>query len=329
MVLSQSFANYTSPIIAVDRSGFVVAKNYIAEITFEVIHVGAMASKYTDIDFTRETLSKGSFCGKEYTYFTLFDSIDGKDVTLLFLSLTTFGEDLLPFNVLELYRERVNALDKAEEADKNQERKYIRSVHNNLVKANFFRMFSRIFDAKLKKRDIKIEDKTVVLSQACYAIKTAVENYLESVDVSVDIDYTSGPLIASICETDISCIVLNSLSFCVINSADSVKIGLTENDGVAELSFSFNSNTSFDRWLNCEDNSVLNSSLSLLIAFELAKVYGFEYSLTKSGDKKLSNNVLTYRIPIERTNLVNFASSDTLSETAEKLLLSIFYDVKY
>lgn len=329
MVLKQSFANYTSPIIAVDREGFVVAKNYIAEISFEVIHVGALASKYTDIDFTKETLSKGQFCGKEYTYFTLFDSIDDTEVTLLFLSLATFGEDLLPFNVLELYREKVNALDATDEADKNHERKYIRSVHNNLVKANYFQAFSKIFDAKLEKRKIKIENERVVLSKICYAIKTAVESYLENIDITVDIDYDTTPLIASICETDISCIILNSLSFCVINSLDSVKISLIDKNDYAELSFCFNSNISFDRWLDSTDNSVLNSSLSLLIAFELAEVYGFKYSLTRSGDKKTSNNALVYKIPIERINFASFASKDTITNTVEKFLLSIFYDVKY
>ncbi len=321
MLLSQSLLNYPIPIVAINSKGFVAAKNYIAETVFDVIHVGALAEKYTDICFSKEGLSKGMFCGKEYTYFNMFcDS--SKDNSLLFLLMTTFGEEHLSFNAFDLYKERIQSLP-ASLDDKNNDRKYIRAVHNNLLRANYFTAFSRTVNSRLR----KLEDTdTVVLSKVCASLEIAVASYLENLDIRIDVDYESGTLVSKMKETDIISIILNSLFFCVINSTDTITVNLTERNGVALLSFNFNSKSNFDKWLEPNSASGLNSSLSLAIAFKIADVYGIKYTITRSSGKKISENVLTYEIPIDIRPYISFAGEDTVTPAMKNMLLTIFFN---
>lgn len=324
MNLPQKLLNYPCPLIAVNKDGFVVAKNYIAEIKVGVIHKGASIKKYTDIDITKECLSRGEICGNEYTYFTIFHEEDGESFTLLFFSLATFGEDLLPFDILELYKEKIVSA-KQSEISSNKERQYIRSIHNNLIKANYFTDFFKIFNLRLTRH--ADDEEKVVLSQICSAIDTASKNYLENLDIEVDIDYSVGTIVANISEIHIVTMLLNALMFSVINSGDKIKISLSENRSVAKISFEFYSSISFDKMTRESENSVINSSLSLLLAIKIASEYGFGYSWTKGSDKS-SLNTLSFDIPVSITSKIPFASRDTVTETVAKLMLNIFYDEK-
>ncbi len=322
MLLSQSLLNYPLPLIAINRKGFVAAKNYIAETAFDVIHVGASVQKYTDINFSKEGLAKGMFCGKEYTYFNMLcDDADG--TSLLFLLMTTFGEEHLSFNVSDIYKEKINNLPEAPEKDKNKDRKYIRSVHNNLIRANYFTAFSDTVNSRLRKSE---DTDTVVLSKVCSALEIAIASYLENLDIRINIDYESGTLVSKMREADIIGIILNSLFFCVINSYDTITLSLTERSGLAQLSFVFRSNSDFDKWLDPQSAAGLNSSLSLAIAFKIADIYGIKYTISKSTFKKLSENTLTYEIPIILRPYISFAASDTITQTMKNMLLNIFFD---
>jgi predicted PolB exonuclease-like 3'-5' exonuclease len=144
---------YPTPIISIDQKGFVSGKNYLAEITFPVVHIGAKASRYADFDYYKDNFSRGCFCGKEYPYISFIKEFDGEEHIILVLNINSFERDIVPFNVLNEYKKRVSSLsDKSNKIDsklKNQQRKYIREIHNNAIKANYFSVFKNLFSSNI------------------------------------------------------------------------------------------------------------------------------------------------------------------------------------
>lgn len=322
MIMNDKLLNYPTPIIAINKStGLLAEKNHCAEIMFNVLHVGSMFSRYShDIDYTVEKLSYGTFCDKQCTYFTLFRD----DVTLLFMSFATFGESLLPFDILDTYKQKLAEIEKSS-VDKTKERKYVKAVNNNLLKANYFNTFSSLFEAKLQNKNIRIDEKTVGVERVCTAINTASKNFLENINITFDIDYSSGVITADIHEADLISLILNSLMFCTINASDEIKVTLTNDDNLTKLSFEFNSN-SIPQSINESTNSLLNSSLALIIAFEIAKAYGIKFELTKDELKNTTRYALVYTLPSTESSEIVFSANDKTSKIVQKLMCCIFFD---
>jgi len=285
-MLNQALINYTTPVFSINKNGLISGKNYMAEKVFSVVKVGAIASRYTDIDFDCEKLSKAEFCGKEYSYFTMFSG----DETLLFIHLDSFGSNMLPFDAYAMYKEKVSEIIQTTSGDKNLERRFIRATHSNLIKANYFSVFSKIFEKKYNNESIKINNKTCVVSQIYTGVKTATHNFLEDIDIVFDTKYSYSKLVANIYESDLMSLVINALYFCIINASGTINALMEEKFDHVSLSFTFDSKSSFDRWLSIADNSVINSSFALSIAVELAKTYGIEYSLTNDRMQDKTKN---------------------------------------
>ena len=320
-MINKNLLFYPIPIISVNKQGLVTGKNFSVDTVFNVVHVGAIAQKYTDIDFSVEKISKGLFCNTPCTYCTLFDGDD----TLLFISQDTFGGDNFTEILLREYKSRIDCIRTsiAEESYRSL-RKYTKSVNDRMVRANYFNAYHQIFDKRLQRQD---DEQTTLLSRICIGIKNATLNYFEDSSINFNIDYDCGNMIADADENSIINIILNSISFCMINSYDNVNIELTAIRDIAELRFNFKSKSAFDEWLSPDDNAMLNSSLSLVIAFEIAKALGYEYSISrKDFDKKLSDYTLTYKIPIKITSRLPLASKDTVTPLAEKLISLILFD---
>ena len=317
--MNQNLINYPLPLISINKDGFITAKNHNIESTFSMVHVGALVKKYTDIDLSVESFSRGKFCNVECSYCTMFEN----DEVLLFLSPDTVSTHTLPFNIIELYRKRINEVcAQPTSMSKTLDRKYVNSVSGNLIKANYFNAYHGVFDRKLQKQD---PDNTTVLTKVLTAIKNVTTNNFDDVDVSFNIDYYSGNMVARINELNLIGIILNSLSFCIMNAANSVNVSLTENNKIAEISFSFSSRASFDKWLNPDSDTLLNSSLSLLIATELAKNADYEYSITKNGEKNVIEYTLNYKIPVDITSDLVFSSSDDTMPVVKRLYSLIFF----
>ncbi len=318
MTLNQHLLNYPTPIIAIDENGFVAAKNYLMEMTLPVVKVGACVRKYSDISFTVEQLSRGAFCDRDCTYFTLFDTIDGVAVTLLFLSFASFGETLLPFDIFEIYKERIAQLTSLEPLNKNKERQYIRSVHNNLLRVKYFNALTAFFQ-KTVTRTKMIEE--VSLPKLLTSVNTVVQAHIDNLSFEIPVFTT----ITQIDEIDAINLIFNSLLFSVINSTKNVVVRLRDENEFSILTFSFETNATFDSWLNKEDNAVLNSSLSLITAFELAKINNIKYTLKKQPDKKTVKYTLEYIIPSKRSRLTRFSSGSDLTKL-KILFKAIFFN---
>lgn len=321
-MFDKSMENFPLPIIEVNKNGIIVSKNYMSDIAIPVIKAGAYASRYTDIDFSVEKVASGYFCNLPCTYFT----VRKDESTLLFLSFETLFLSKMPFDIIEVYREKLNSLSQPSSSDRNLERRYVRSVRNNLLKANYFSTFSKLFSKKYSNTEMRIEEESVVLSRICSAIETAASNYLEGIKIDYDIDCDACFMTAKICETDIINIILNSLMFCVLNSSEAVTFGLKQLGGFAELSFSFVSNIAFEKIMDSDDISMLNSSLALMIAFKLAEIYSYDYYLAKDLSRKSLTYSLVYRIPVTIYNKLNFSASDFAKEFAIRSILNIFFD---
>ncbi|MBE6701000.1 MAG: hypothetical protein E7582_03830 [Ruminococcaceae bacterium] len=335
MKFKTSLENYPSAVVAIDKDGFVIAKNYLASISFPVIHVGAKVSNYTDINYLLSGMSRGVFCGKEYTYFCTESDVDKTPCYLMFLSLASFGEDLLPFDVIKAYGEKVEKFSDncvyGEKVDSNAQRRYIRSVHNNLVKVNFFSVFKNLFNPDRNVEKMRLDDEKVVLSQICTSVSFAVDNYLSELDVVFDINYENPKLVAGICKQDIVNIILNTLVFCAINSSSSIKVSLDKGESdVAQLTFDFTSR--FDLFsvykVSEGDTSVLNSALSFFVAFELAKLYDFKFSFSKNREIK-NRYKITYEIPVTTSNKAGFSSGDNLDTIVERYLFTVFFNEEF
>lgn len=317
--MNQNLINHPMPIISVNKDGIVTAKNNSMQAAFGVVHVGALANKYTDIDFSYEKFSSGWFCNVECYYCTIFDN----DETLLILALDTVSAKSLPFNIISMYKEKIKEVCELPKTDnKTRDRKYVNSINSNLIKANYFNVYKEIFDNRLKRHN----DESVVLSKVCTAVKTVTANNFEDASINFEIDYCSGNMVAKISEQAILGIILNTLSFCIINAASPVSIALDGTIGFAKLEFKFKSKSSFDKWLNPDSNALLNSSLSLLIATEIAKSFGYEFSVTKTSGKTANEYSFAYKIPVEVNSNLNFSSEDSASFIAKRLFSLIFFD---
>lgn len=317
--MNQNLKNYPLPIISVSKDGFVTAKNHSIEATFSMVHVGALVEKYTDIDLTAERFSSGTFCNVECSYCTMFD---GEEI-LLFLSPNTVSGHSLSVNVINLYKERINSVySQPISQTKTMDRKYVNAVNGKLVKANYFNAYQRIFSQRLEKQN---PDESAAITKVLTAIKNVTANNLEDIKVNFDIDYAIGNVVTDVSEHTLISIVLNTLSFCIINSTSNVDVSLRDLNDAAEIRFDFSSRSSFDKWLNPDSDTLMNSSLSLLIATELAKNAGYTYSITKITEK-LNHYTVTYRIPTTLNNEMLFSSSDTTMPTVKRLFSLIFFD---
>ncbi len=317
------FSNFPSPVVAISEDGFLVGKNYLADLSFDVLHVGAKINRYTDIDYTKESISSGEFCGKKCTFISYFDKLDDKSVTLLFISFA-IAEGDLPFKLFDAYKEKLLSYESNESTYK--ERKYARAINSNLIKSNFFSYFMGLMNDVINRKRLTEKNDTVILSQICSTIGTAVSNYLEELKISVETEYISPSMIANIRESDLMVIILNTLSFCAINTSDEIKMRLSKNDSSAELCFSFKASAVFDSILAPNDNKMLNSSFMLFSAFELAKMYDIECCLSRRQENKLSEYELIYKIPVRTDNGLLFSGSDRTTVLADKLLRCIFFN---
>lgn len=323
MKFAESLENFTSPVIAVDSEMFVAAKNYLASMTFPNIHVGAKIEKYTDIDLSKEVLFKGTFYGKTYTYFTCFTEIEGKQYTLIFISLSTFKEDLLPFDPISLYKEKVAMLPTDNNELKNKKRQYIRSVHNNLIKASYFENFVGLFNSN------KSSDKSEMteLKKACFALGIITNNYLENIKINLKIDSVMPSLIANVGEVDLTALLINSLFFAVLNSNDDIQIELCYDNKYANIAIEFQSNFDFFELYNNKevDNESINSAFSLSIAMELAKRNNIGYKISRNKENNKVHYTISHYIPVELQSSLTLSSKDTLGHIMEKLIVNVFF----
>ena len=329
MKFNNSVENYPSPIIAANDEGFIIAKNYLASMTFPNIHIGARLSNYTDINPFIEKLSSGIFYGKNHTYYASHSNINGEKAYLIVISIASFGEDLFPFNPIEIYRNKVKGLTLDEnnfDELKNEKRKYVRNVHNNLIRANYFDTFKGLFETKYSK---SVNDSTELL-KVCSALEYIIQELLDTIDISFDINFIDTNLKANISENYIISLLLNSLFFSVINSSGAIKIALNHIDDVAEINFNFISDFDFSALYNVgefdEATENLNSALSLCIALELAKRSNIEYSIEKTAIDGKTEYTIKHKINITENNSIEFASGDTITPLLKKYLLTIFYN---
>lgn len=321
-MINTNLLNYPLPIISVNKDGFVTAKSNSFDTIFKVVHVGASASKYTDISFDKEILSTGVFCDVRCTYCTLFNG----DETLLILSPESFGEASLTERILLLYRDKINKIS-ANHSDevKGVERKYTKAVNDKIIKANYFNTFRSIIERKEQTQNL--EDEQSRLSKICTAIMLFITNSFEDVDVKFDIDYLCDNLITSTTESNIVNIILNSIAFSIINTTDSIVVGLTENNSVAELIFSFYTKSTFEEILNPSEDSALNSSLSFIFATELAKSLGYSYSISREHiNQKTDKYTLLYKIPVDVKKGIILSSDDSVTPIVKKMFSLIFFD---
>ena len=327
MKFDQHYENYPAPIIAVTKDGYVAAKNLSANLIFDVVHVGAIASRYTDIAFDKEAMNMGKFCDKTCAYITLFDKMDGQEVTLLIISISTFCKDLFLNNPIESYKNKIVGSNTVGSDDKNLERRYIRAIHNNLIKANYFNTFSEIFNidkSHLDDDDIIGYD-TTNMASACTAVNNVAQNYLGDIKVTTDIEHTAGSLIADVNHKHMIGLMINTLSFCVINASDGINITLDSENNLAELSFSFESSSAFDRFIFNDDDSSLNASFALTVALEFAKLHDYKFSMSKEPKNKSFVYELTYYIPVKEINRIQISSRDDVGDCAKAMFLSVFF----
>ncbi len=330
MKFKDSIENYPSPIIAVNDDNFVTAKNYLASLTFPNIHVGAKFSVYSDINIKNEGLARGVFYGKEYTYFSNLVEGEEEPYYIFVISLSTFGEDLMSFNPLELYKEKVKLIANSEgnettREESNKKRQYIRSVYNNLVKINYFEQFKGLFNIESNKHNF---------SEACeiYKIFTAMNylfvDYFDDVDVIFEVSCDA--LLAKISEFHIVSMLLNSLAFSVLNSNDKIQIKLTDNTINADISIEFLSKHDvfalYTQENASEDTALLNSAFSLCVSLELAKCNGVNFKIIKEKQSGKTKYTIKHIIPTEKGTQMRFSSKDTLLPMLERTLRTVFYD---
>ncbi len=328
MKFNNSLENYPSPIIAINDQNFVIAKNYLASMAFPNVHVGAKASNYTNIELDYETLSKGSFYGKKYTYYTCKSVIENEPCMLLFISLSSFGEDLLPFNLIELYKEKVlNESNNESPNVKNKQRRYIRSINNNLIKVNYFDNFRALFEANARPID---KNDTVELTAVYSTIEQIVRNYLGEIEITVNHNLIGERLTAFISEINIASILLNSLCFSVINSSGEINLNLERQDDVAEIKIEFSSNTDLFELYNINkndvSNSALNSGFALLIALEIAKHNNIDFSISVKREGNKTAYTIKHIMPVKTEYGLVFSSNTSLISIFTYELLNIFFD---
>ena len=329
MKFKDSIENYPSPIIAVSTDNFVLAKNYLASLSFPNIHVSAKISNYTQIDVKNEKLAKGVFYGKEYTYFSTYIENDDEPYYLLVISLSTFGEDLMSFNPIEIYKKKVEFLTKDECAsttDPNQKRRYIRSVYNNMVKVNFFNQFRGLFEIELNRNS---SGETSEIYKTFLAMRYLFIDNFEDVDVKFE--FGCDGLIANISELHLVSMLLNSLAFCVLNSNSQIEIKLKDNIVNAEISMEFYSKHDvfalYTEEKSSEDNALLNSAFSLCISLELAKCNGVDFTITKERVSDKAKYIVKHIVPTRIQTETRFTSGDKTKELLEKIFNSVFYDI--
>lgn len=325
MKFISSIENYPSPVIAIDENKFVAAKNYLAGLTFPNVHVGAKISKYTDIVFEYETLSKGTFYGKEYLYFSCFTEIDGQKYTLLFLSVMTFSRDILGFDPILSYKNIADSPSQSQDELKNKKRQYIRNVHNKLIKANYFENFKGLFESERKFND----HETVELKRVCTALDIITKNYLENLNINIITDHTMPNMVANVSEMHVASLLINSLLFAVINSINEVNVTLRNIGNRAEIVMEFSSAFDFFELYDINPNErtdVLNSAFSLCVAMEICERCDIDFSIKR---EKVNNQVkfsIHHSMPINTNNRNAFSSKDTVLPILEKYLLSVFFN---
>lgn len=328
MKFNSLIENYPSPVIAIDNENFVCAKNYLSSMSFPNVHVGAKVSNYTDINIAGETLSKGLFYGKEVTYFICNGIVENEPCKLLFISLCSFGKTLLPFNPVELYKNNLtkdgsNYSDK----DKNKQRKYIRSIHKNLLKVNYFDNFRALFEGNA--RPIDENDKTDI-SSFSIALQQVLKNHLEEINFTFKNDFSPERLIATISKIDLASLLLNSLSFCIINSSDDIEITFNNNDDFAQIKMNFYSDTDIFELYKIKEtdikNNLINSGFALCIALEISKQNKISFSLEKEVAKNKFVYSVKHIIPIETKHELLFSSQTSTTRIIEDELFDIFFD---
>ena len=193
-------------------------------------------------------------------------------------------------------------------------------VSECILRADFFSSFKNIFEAK-NKRALKIHSETTDISSVLLAISVASKNYLEGVDISFDIE-SDLRLSADILEIDFINLILNVLSFSVINAKDEVRVSLNKVDNFAEIEFAFASEFDFNLLGdNNLENSRLNSSLSLLIAITLSEIYSIPFRF----EKRESIYRLILNLPVRASSELVFSKRDNLDEKIKRQLQAIFF----
>ena len=81
-------------------------------------------------------------------------------------------------------------------------KKYIREIHNNAIKANYFSVFKNLFSSNNKDEQMKIDDQPISLSQIFYAVSLAVQNHLEELDIIFSFDDDIRKTVSSIYKND-------------------------------------------------------------------------------------------------------------------------------
>lgn len=333
MLLQTFIENFPVPIIAVDKNGHIAAKNLSAKTAFPVVHVGARASNYTDIDFDKEELDTCTFCGIEHTCFTLFHKCEEQEVTLAFLWCSVFGGKTLPFDIFELYKEKVQSIEPNDSLQSHRTyRKYVRAVQNNTIKANFFKGFAKLFDRDLFNQPQVYDTRTTKLESAFNAIQIASLNYLENIDIIFDINskagiYTQSTAVTHICERDIVNIMLNTLAFCIINTSLPIRISLAVYEGYSIIGFTYETPYDVDAFDEKNENSILNASMSLLIATRLATLNEITYTIRKKTSKKTYSMCIEYTIPTDVDKTYSVSCKDTIGEITYRYMLKIFHDL--
>ena len=328
MKFNDLLQNHPSPVIAIDKNGFVVAKNYLAGLTFENLHVGAKISKYTDVDFTKCIMSRCVFYGNEYTYYVCNDAIDDIECYLMFISLAEYGIDFLPFDPVALYKEKVNKVTPEEVTSIviNKKRRYIRSIHNNLLRVNYFDNFKALFTSRAY---IAPSEEIISLSSVCATLEKICDNYLSEADVTINKNDTSVFDSVKISSIIISSVLLNSLCFCIMNSCDSISVSLGTNINEAEILMEFDSRYDFFSLYKSDSditNSDINSALSLSIASEICKRCGIDYKVSTETKNNNTHYRIAHTFKVACENRFVLSSQDKLFETMEKYILSIFFD---
>lgn len=325
MKFISSIENYPSPVIAIDENKFVAAKNYLASLTFPNVHVGAKISNYTDIEFEYEMLSKGTFYGKEYLYFSSFTVIEGQKYTLIFLSLMTLSKDLLGFDPISSYQSIISQTSDSQDNLKNKKRQYVRSVHNKLIRANYFENFRGLFESERKFEG----DETVELKRVCTALDIITKNYLENLNINVLTDHTMPNMIAKVSEIHISSLLINSLLFAVINSTKDINIELRSINNNAEILIEFDSQHDFFELYGIDINNrtdILNSAFSLCVVSKICERCNIGFAIKREKVKNLIHFSMSHVMPIKVNNKTSFSSRDTVAPILEKYLLSVFFN---
>lgn len=328
MKFNDLLENYPSPVIAIDTSGFVLAKNYLSSLTFKNIHVGAKIAKYTDIDFTECSMSRNTFYGNEYSYFVCKDSIDNIECYLMFISISDYGVDYLPFNPVELYRQKVAELSSESESSdiKNKKRQYIRSLHNNLLRVNYFENFKALFTPKAH---IARSDETISLYSVFCALEKICCNYISEADIKFHENDTYAFDSVKTSNIVMSSILLNSLCFCIMNSSGAIDVTLTNDINYAKILMEFDSSFDFFGLYKSDykiENKDLNAGLSLCIATEISKRCGIGYKILKEHKKNKIHYTIIHTFETVCENKFMLSSQDKIMDTLERYILSIFFD---